>query len=99
MSASKLRAHHERDAEHGCQHECAICGVLKRGWTFAIVSKNSPSSAIAKNTRGDASMLPLSELNEEIITKIETRTTPARAEERHASVSAATEVCAGRRWR
>ena len=41
-------------------------------------SKNSPSSAIAKNTRGDASMLPFSELNEEIITNTETRTTPAR---------------------
>ena len=51
---------------------------MKRGWTFAIDSKNSPSSAMAKNTRGEASMLPFSELNDEIITNIETSTTPVR---------------------
>ncbi len=31
---------------------------------------------MAKNTRGDASMLPLSELNDEIMTNTDTRTTP-----------------------
>ena len=33
-------------------------------------------SAIAKKIRGEASMLPFSELNDEIITKTDTRTTP-----------------------
>ena len=33
---------------------------------------------MAKKMRGDASMLPLSELNEEIMTNSETSTTPVR---------------------
>ena len=55
-----------------------MCGVWKRGCTRASALKNRPSPAIAKNTRGAASMLPFTELNEEIITNSETRTTPAR---------------------
>ena len=72
----------------------ATYGVLKRGCTFAIVSKNIPSSAIAKNTRGEASMLPLSELNDEIMTKIDTSTTPVRPNSA-IIVSAATSGVAG----
>ena len=48
------------------------------GCTRAIGPKSSPSSAIAKKMRGEASMLPISEPNVEIITITATNDTPAR---------------------
>ena len=75
VSASKLRLITSAIPSSAASR-MATYGVLNRGWTFAMESKNSPSSAMAKKTRGEASMLPFSELNDEIITNTETSTTP-----------------------
>ena len=77
VSASKLRLI-TRIIPSTAASRIAMYGVLYLGCTFAIVSKNRPSSAIAKKTRGEASMLPFSELNDEIMTNRDTRTTPIR---------------------
>ena len=50
--------------------------VLNRGMDPRHRSEEQPSSAIAKKMRGEASMMPFSELNVEIITNDETTTTP-----------------------
>ena len=55
----------------------AFTGVLNFGWTAAIDLKNKPSSAIAKKTRGFASMVELSDPNVESMTVIATNATPA----------------------
>ena len=55
----------------------AFTGVWNFGCTAAIGRKNSPSSAIAKNTRGFASIVEFSEPNVESITVMATNTTPA----------------------
>ena len=52
-------------------------GVLNFGCTAAMGLKNSSSSAIAKKIRGDASMLPISDPNVEIITTTEMNAAPA----------------------
>ncbi len=54
----------------------ATYGVFHFGWTRAIGSNSSLSSAIAKKMRGEASMLPISDPNVEIITITETNDTP-----------------------
>ena len=77
VSASKLRLITSAIPSNA-DRRMATCGVWKRGCTRASARKNRPSPAIAKNTRGAASMLPLTELNDEIITNSETRATPAR---------------------
>jgi len=86
MQAPALQAAIDADRAAG-RRPCAVVATIGTTATTAIdpvaaiaaiAGKKSPSSAIAKNTRGEASMLPFSELNDEIMTKIDTRTTPAR---------------------
>ena len=48
------------------------------GCTRAMGLKNSPSSAIAKNTRGAVSMMPMSAPNVETVTTTDTNATPMR---------------------
>ena len=54
----------------------ATHGVRNVGCTAAICLKNNRSSAIAKKMRGDATMLPMSDPNVEIITTTEMTATP-----------------------
>ncbi len=54
----------------------AAHGVRQVGCTAAIGLNSSLSSAIAKKMRGDATMLPISEPNVEIITTTETNAAP-----------------------
>ena len=65
----------------------------KRGWTAATGRKNSPSSAMAKNTRGAVSSVALRVPNVESITVTATNTTPGAPINRCATSAATSFEC------